>query len=270
MTRICIITVGAGSNSGVSDTVLSVDRQSFAPHHHLLVLSGVPKDQVEAVPAKPFREIICDQDTSLYNAMNIALERACGDLIVFLNGGDTLYADSTLKTVDRTWDGKSILSGRSVQHYRNSLFLRPPVTRLTDLYGSAPHQSFYVPLNNPLPKYGEMGRIGADSRWMNDIREIYPQQLTHHILCRFALGGLSNKPSIKTIKRRWRHDGLKSTAKEVCKFCLHHFIGAEKAYRLLYRNRYAHCLMRPNRAATFPHDCPAGSGKRTESRTEAN
>ena len=252
MTRICIVTVAAGDRSGLSSTVASVDQQTTPPHQHILVLNRVPARELEKVSMKPYRELVIDQDKSLYDAMNLGLAIASGDLILFLNGGDTLYRPSTLATVARKWDRRSIVSGRSLQVFGKDLYLRPAMGRLSDLYWSAPHQSFFCPLAGELPKYRDTGKIGADSLWMSQVREIFPQQVISDIVCRFELGGISNSPSVRTLRSRLHNDGVKVATKEFAKMLLHRVLGQRRAYQILYSHRYAHCRLRSDRAYRFP------------------
>lgn len=253
MTKFCIITVAAKDNSGIRGTVASVDQQTVAPYRHILVVSQVPTCELESLPSRPYREIIRDQDRSLYNAMNIGLERASGDLVLFLNGGDLLYRKNSLEVVSRKWDGASIVSGRSVQIFGEHIYLRPRIGHLSDLLFSSPHQAFYTPLSSELPRYDETGRIGADSVWMDQVRKLHSQQLLSDVLCRFSLGGLSNSPTLKTVRRRWRFDGTRAAAKEAAKLLLHRSLGQSTAYRILYSKRFAHCRMRPSRRQHLAH-----------------
>lgn len=240
MTEICIITVAAGGCSGLLDTVRSVDSQSIPPVRHILVVSRVPQSQLDEIEARPYRRIVQDKDNSLYNAMNIGLSTAVGDLVVFLNGGDVLYDTRTIRYIIRKWDGESIFCGRSIQSFEGDIYMRPRLGHLAELGWSTPHQSFYAPLKKPLPLYDESGKIGADSAWMNKVREIYPSQFASGILSHFALGGISNSPSFKTIRLRWRHDGSRPAIKEVLKLSLHAMFGHVYAYRICYSRRYSH------------------------------
>ncbi len=241
MTAFTVITVGFGKNSGLDRTVASVAAQDHLPVKHLLVLRNVPDDEIVALPPASYRQVIRDQDQSLYNAMNIGLDHAVGDLVVFLNSGDQFYGPRTLAIVARKWDGSSIVAGRSLQTCGNDLYLRPRIGHLDALYTSSPHQAFYAPLRATLPRYREAGQIGADSRWMNEVRAMVGQQCIADLLCKFELGGLSNSPTWKTVQRRHTYDGLVPAIKEASKLVVHRLLGAQSAYRFLYRNKYARC-----------------------------
>ncbi len=240
MNEICIITVAAGNCSGLIDTVRSVDSQIVSPLSHILVVSRIPQAQLDEIEPRPYRRVIKDKDTSLYNAMNIGINAAIGDLVVFLNGGDVLFDQRTIRYISRNWDGESILCGRSIQTFENDIYMRPRLGHLAELDWSTPHQSIYVPLTKQLPLYDESGKIGADSVWIKRVREIYPSKFVTGILSRFALGGLSNSPSVRTIRMRWRHDGIRPAIKEILKFALHAAFGHALAYRICYCRRFSH------------------------------
>lgn len=252
MAEFSVVTVASGSHSGFLNTVASVDQQKLKPRTHILVLSCVPPEQLALIPDAAYRSVVIDEDKSLYDAMNIGMRRAQGDLLLFLNGGDTLYRSGTLHAVSKKWDGRSIISGRSVQVYSGDTYVRPAVGRLEDLLRSAPHQSFFSPISDGLPPYEDDGRIGADSHWMSLVRKQYSTQLINDIVCRFELGGLSNAPTLRSIRRRAAHEGIVSAFKEFGKLSLHQLFGRKVAYRMLYKKRYGLCSSRPERAYEFP------------------
>jgi hypothetical protein len=252
MAEFSVVTVASGSHSGLLDTIASVDQQSLKPRKHILVLSRVPLEQLALIPGAAYRSLVVDKDTSLYDAMNIGMSMVKGDLLLFLNGGDTLYRSGTLHAVSKKWDGTSIVSGRSLQVYSGDTYVRPAVGRLNELLWSAPHQSFFCPISRGLPAYDNSGRIGADSQWMSLVRKQFRTQLINDIVCRFELGGLSNAPTLRSVRRRAVHEGVVSAVKEFGKLSLHQIVGRRCAYRILFKRRYGLCAERPERAYKFP------------------
>ena len=104
MIRISIVTITYNAARSLQRTLDSVRSQTY-PHIEHLIIDGASKDDTvriaEQYKAKSPHKVIIqsEPDKGLYDAMNKGLQKATGDYIVFLNAGDSLYAENTIERV---------------------------------------------------------------------------------------------------------------------------------------------------------------------------
>ena len=104
MIRISIVTITFNAARSLQRTLDSVRCQTY-PHIEHLIIDGASKDDTvriaEQYKAVSPHEVIIqsEPDNGLYDAMNKGLQKATGDYIVFLNAGDSLYAENTIEKV---------------------------------------------------------------------------------------------------------------------------------------------------------------------------
>lgn len=240
MIKLSIVTVYRfGHLSSLARTIQSVRSQGVAPFEHILVLSGVDDpDHVERVFAHDQTHMLINQDHSIYHAMNLGLQMAAGDAVLFLNGGDLLLDDGAIRRIADRYEAGRCLAMRTVQVYDSDAYIRPANSRLADLRRSPSHQAFVAPL--PYAKsvpFDEQRHISADSRWMQALIAQCGLVMDASILAQFYLGGVSNYPTIQTVRMRLRDAGWKRSAKELFKLMLRTILGNRTYYRLLLRRK---------------------------------
>ncbi len=104
MIRISIVTITFNAARSLQRTLDSVRSQTY-PHIEHLIIDGASKDDTvriaEQYKATSPHEVIIqsEPDKGLYDAMNKGLQKATGDYVVFLNAGDSLYAEDTIEKV---------------------------------------------------------------------------------------------------------------------------------------------------------------------------
>ena len=104
MIRITIVTITYNAARSLQRTLDSVRSQTY-PHIEHLIIDGASKDDTVRIAEQykatsPHQVIIqSEPDKGLYDAMNKGLQKASGDYIVFLNAGDSLYAEDTIEKV---------------------------------------------------------------------------------------------------------------------------------------------------------------------------
>ena len=104
MIRISIVTITFNAARSLQRTLDSVRRQTY-PHIEHLIVDGASKDDTvriaEQYKATSPHEVIIqsEPDKGLYDAMNKGLQKATGDYVVYLNAGDSLYAEDTIEKV---------------------------------------------------------------------------------------------------------------------------------------------------------------------------
>jgi len=99
--KISIITVCFNSEATITDTINSVNSQSYKNIEHIFV-DGGSKDRTQLLirnnPNKQ-KKIIIKKDSSIYEAMNIGIRNASGSIIQILNSDDILYSNTVIEKV---------------------------------------------------------------------------------------------------------------------------------------------------------------------------
>ena len=102
--KVSVVTITYNAAKSLQRTLDSVRRQSFPQIEHLIIDGASTDDTL--LMAENYRQdsphdvvIQSEPDRGLYDAMNKGLRKATGDYVVFLNAGDSLYADDTIETV---------------------------------------------------------------------------------------------------------------------------------------------------------------------------
>src|SRR6476661_6946695 len=96
-----VITINLNNRQGLSDTIKSVSGQTFRDFE-FIVVDGDSTDgskEVIKLNEKIITSSLSEKDSGIYDAMNKGIRRASGDYLLFLNSGDTLVSDDTLKNV---------------------------------------------------------------------------------------------------------------------------------------------------------------------------
>jgi glycosyltransferase involved in cell wall biosynthesis len=224
-----------GATSPFERTVASLRSQSSRPFEHLLILSGVEDKELML---KKFRNeytrLFINLDRSLYNAMNIGLLNASGDSVLFLNGGDELVNPTSLEDLAKFYVEGRCLAARVIQYHGREGFVRPSLTRIERLSRWPSHQGFVAPL--PQAKrfpFVEEKHISADGKWMQDLILNFGVETTSLVVSKFALGGISNYPSMSSIYLRNGSEGIISAIKELLKLSLRLFLGDSRYYALI-------------------------------------
>lgn len=101
--KVSIITVSYNSSKTISDTIKSVQEQSYLNIEHVFI-DGNSSDGTQEIIAEGKREtdiFVSEPDNGLYDAMNKGVEIASGDIIGILNSDDILFSNTTIsKLVD--------------------------------------------------------------------------------------------------------------------------------------------------------------------------
>lgn len=180
MIRISIVTITYNAARTLQRTLDSVRRQSYPCIEHLLIDGASTDDTLQI--ADRYRadsphevSIQSEPDGGLYDAMNKGLRKATGDYIVFLNAGDSLYADDTIQTVVASAEGgAAVVYGDTAITDGEGRFLRlrrhrPPKVLTWRSFKKGMlvcHQAFYARLDiaRQFP-YSLQYRHSADVDW---------------------------------------------------------------------------------------------------------
>lgn len=96
-----IITVTFNAADTIGPTLRSIAEQSCKLYEVILQDGGSTDDTLELVRGAGIDDVKIEsaRDGGIYYGMNRALERATGDYVIFLNGGDSFHSPSTLDDI---------------------------------------------------------------------------------------------------------------------------------------------------------------------------
>ena len=209
MIQISIVTITYNAARSLQRTLDSVRSQRY-PHIEHLIIDGVSKDDTVKI-AEEYKKmsphevtIQSEPDKGLYDAMNKGLQKATGDYIVFLNAGDSLYAEDTIQTIAEKAESRpAVIYGDTATTDAEGRFLhlrrhRPPKTLTWRSFKKGMlvcHQAFYVRLDiaRQFP-YNLKYRHSADVDWciriMKEAERLgLPLVNAHVIVANFEEGG---------------------------------------------------------------------------------
>lgn len=229
---ISVITVTFNCRELLPQTLESVRQQTLPDVEHIIV-DGASTDGTRELIAENKGRAgawISEPDKGIYDAMNKGLRMARGRYVLFLNAGDTFYAEDTLEQVFSGIAGANEASGLPDIYYGQ--------TKILDLQGRitgdrrlrAPrrlhwksfrkgmlvcHQSFIVK-KSIAPQYDLSWRICADIDWcIRCMKAAGVIENTHGYISCFLEGGFSGRQERKAWKERFaimrKHYGLVST-----------------------------------------------------------
>lgn len=168
--KLSIILVCLNASNVIEKTLDSLAKQTYVDYE-LIIKDGLSKDTtMEIIDSYILKiknvKVIAKKDSGIYDAMNQAVTEAQGEYVYFLNAGDALYSENTLKNVVDELDC-DIVYGDMI--YGDSLLRQPKqLTKMRFvLERMICHQSIFAKrellLNNPFEcKY----KYCADRHWL--------------------------------------------------------------------------------------------------------
>jgi len=211
---ISIITVVFNGIETLERTIQSVINQTYK-NIEFIVVDGGSIDGTQDLIKKHESNIskfISEPDNGLYDAMNKGMEHASGDYFWFINSGDEIAADDTLKKIFENADFADIYYGDTMMIDKNNNLignrrLTPP-SNLTwkDLRNGmlVSHQSIIVS-RKAAEKYDVNYRFSADYQWtVQALKKSQKTVNTRMILSKYLDGGLTKKNIIAGLKERFK------------------------------------------------------------------
>ncbi len=231
-----IVTIVHSDTDALGKTCSSIDRQNNKCFEHIIVASGI-NDSQKTMLVKHLhtdnRKFIINEDTSLYNAMNIGINAARGNCILFLNGGDEFYTIESIQNIYKLWKPKTCMAFRTIQYYEGDKYIRPSLKKLSSLKNKPGHQGFVAPIHKKNIYYDESKTINADGYWMRKNIQVYGLTTSSIVLSKFSLGGVSNFPSLYSIKRYAQANQYKKIPNEIIKIVFRLLLGVRMHYKIL-------------------------------------
>lgn len=211
--QISIITVVFNGSSLIERTIKSVLVQTYS-HVEYIIIDGASTDGTLTVIEKyrsKIHTLISEKDNGIYDAMNKGLSVATGDYVLFLNAGDELYSDSTIKEVFASSPDADVYYGNTavVDEQRNVLGdrrLTPPSTLTWKSFKfgmSVSHQSF-IAKRSLCGTYSLDYRLGSDIDWIITIlKKAKKIVYTKTYISKFLEGGITSNKRTLAWKERF-------------------------------------------------------------------
>ncbi len=221
--KISIITVVYNRRDDLKKTIDSIRSQTSKDFEYIVIDGGSTDGTIDVIKENSdiISKYISEKDKGIYDAMNKGLNIATGEYVWFLNAGDEIYSENTLRSIFVNNENADVYYGDVMYIDINGNELekrklkRPPdnFSYKSMLYGMVViHQSFIV-RRSLAASYNIVYKYCADIDWMiNSLRKCRSVINTHQILSKFQIGGYSKKNIIPSNKERFRvlvkHFGL--------------------------------------------------------------
>lgn len=235
-----------GNEPDLIRTIDSVNSQSNLINiRHVLVLSNATTEHIEMVSERSLARnlIIANQDRSLYDAMNIGLTKVRTGFILFLNGGDIFSSKEAGRLISEQSSSCSPTLFSTLQVYKNDAYLRPGGGDFSRHFPA--HQGFIIPKSLVENNFFDLSSpIAADHFWMTNLISRYGCTFKEPVITAFMLGGVSNSPTVETVKSRYFRQGTIRALVEISKFLIKKLLGPKLFYRLIFFNKYKRIYFR--------------------------
>ena len=216
MIKFSVITVCLNAGNDLLETISSTLSQTYE-NFEIIVKDGFSTDgSVEKLPKDDRIRLIQKKDSGIYDAMNQGIDAATGDYLVFMNAGDTFYAETTLEEIAAQITDKDVALyyGRCYNEtlavYSNSPLKLTPFFAYRSMLC---HQAMIFRYNYMKEKMYDCGyRVCADREILLDIvmRSHQKTQYIPTIVARYKGSGFceteENQKKIEIENRQLRED----------------------------------------------------------------
>ena len=221
-----------GSIDDLDLTISSILAQSEMEISVFFILSNASTEDTDWLNGRLCGRIqysmIVNKDTSLYNAMNLGLASVKEGGLFFLNGGDEFYNSESASLLAEYAGRECPVLFSTLQIYKKHKYLRSPNCDYPA------HQGFFIERNLVESfEFDENLTIAADHYWMKRFIEVHGYEINQMIISQFVLGGVSNYPSLKSIRARYRSQGFNRAFREGLKYMLAKILGGTLYYKFL-------------------------------------
>ena len=236
--KLSIVTIAYKNYNELIETIDSIDSQDEEPFENILVLSGfsnLQKEKLVSNYSKPFRKFFWDIDSSLFNAMNVGIEKSSGNYLLFLNAGD-FFVDRDKLSLIKSFkininSVRSCISFKTYQVYKEISVIRENQASRFLIFlrrekTLPPHQGFIAP-NIKKIRFNENLRVSADNDWMIRNMNEYGVDYSSDILANFKLGGQSTYPTLKIIYIKLKYEKFARFLIECAKYLFSLFVTRE-------------------------------------------
>lgn len=218
--RVTIITATYNSEKTLTDTLLSLENQTYQNIEYIIVDGASTDSTLTLVHEKSSRvaKIISEPDKGIYDALNKGIAAATGDIIGFLHSDDLFAYNYAIEDVVSALNksGSDAIYGDLEYVAQNNIYKRVRLwksgafSRSKMRFGwMPPHPAFYMKRSC----YQEHGGFSLDYRISSDydslLRYLYAKRIVvsylPKILVKMRVGGISNR-SIRTMLCKSKED----------------------------------------------------------------
>ncbi len=206
--KISVITVTYNSAATITDTLKSVEEQTFQNVEHIVVDGGSSDATLKLVSAHGSRvsKLLSEPDQGIYDAMNKGIRLATGDVIGFINSDDFYASSQSLQAVadvfadakvQACWGDlcyvKQYNTDQIIRYWQSSSFSPGLFAR----GWCPPHPTLFV-RRQVFERIGGFDinyRIAADMELMARLLEVHriPGQYIPQVLVHMRMGGTTNR-----------------------------------------------------------------------------
>lgn len=212
--KISIITIVYNNVRDIEYTISSVVNQSYRDIEYIIIDGASTDGTLEIINKYKNRisTIISEKDKGIYDAMNKGLALATGDYVLFLNSGDELYDNDTIRCIVEKGKGADIIYGETklVDEQRQVVAdRRHKVPEKFDWqsfrYGmNICHQAIYIKRSIAEP-YDLSYHLSADIDWIiRAAKKATTTQNVHNYVARYLVGGMSQQRHRQSLKERYQ------------------------------------------------------------------
>lgn len=150
---ITVVTVVINGEKYIEDTILSVINQTYANLEYIIIDGGSTDGTVEIIRRyeNKIDYWLSEKDEGIYYAMNKGIDAATGDWIIFINSGDTLYANLVLENVMKYCSAdQDVIFGQYLVKYKSGAVRKVFPRRMDDMWKGimvTSHQAIFIDTN---------------------------------------------------------------------------------------------------------------------------
>ncbi len=208
--KVSIITICYNEKSDIINTCNSVVSQMYKNYEWIVVDGGSTDGTLEILQEYSFHidKLVSEKDKGVYDAMNKGIELATGEYVLFLNGGDFLFANDVLDNVfvDSKYTGEILYGNCCVLHKDRSKVILEYPERFNKFYfldNCINHQSTFIKksLFDKYSLYDLTYKILADyEKWLCFIENKVVYQKIPFVISNFKwFDGLSSQEKTKNL-----------------------------------------------------------------------
>ena len=215
--KVSIITIAYNNLAGLKDTYKSIKQQTFRGFEWIVV-DGGSTDGTKEFLQKHDSEIAwwcCEPDKGVYNAQNKGTEKAQGEYCIYMNSGDSFYANDVLEKIFEKDINADIIYGNWMLVFEDGKKWLGFAPRVADFayffYDNMCHQAMLIKTeavkNRP---YDESFRIYADwEEWLALYMQGKKFERIDMTICNFMVGGISTGDNASEVLKAERKAEIK-------------------------------------------------------------
>ncbi len=249
MNNICIITIFKSFDKELENTLNSIRTQTVLPSR-LILVGHANKDEENKIKqilnlnndSLIKIEMIINQDKSLFNAMNIAIQKlnykSKEKHFLFLNSGDILLDEFTvlnLSYLSQKFENKCIAT-QCILTKDNLKFIRPG--KFNSKIINWPHQGFLAPIINDKKIFlDEKNIISADRKWMYKLSKLNSVIFSPLVTSIHNLDGVSSVINFNGLRTHYIDSGFFKFIKYLLKYLLSFLLSTNLLLIIIYKFR---------------------------------